>query len=357
MTIPAEARPGIASFNGASSVADRFARPLRSLRLSVTDRCNLRCRYCMPEEEYRWLPRSDLLSFEEIRTLTAIFADCGVDRVRFTGGEPLLRAELPTLVSMLAGIPALRDLALTTNGVLLEQNVGALKAAGLHRVTVSLDSLHADRFAKLTRRDLHARVLRGIASLADAGFRGTKIDSVVIRGHNEDELVSLIEFGKANNAEVRFIEYMDVGGATHWSWDQVVSRSEMLETIAREYGTVEALPAVDAAPAERFRLPDGTTFGIIASTTAPFCRTCDRSRLTADGLWYLCLYAQNGSDLRSLLRSSMGRDELRERITSIWSARTDRGAEVRHALDDRGALVGIERLRSDPHLEMHTRGG
>ena len=204
---------------------------------------------------------------------------------------------------------------------------------------------------------MHSRVLRGIASLATAGFRGTKIDSVVIRGHNDDELVSLIEFGKQNDAEVRFIEYMDVGGATHWSWDQVVSRADMLEIIAREYGTIEALPAVDAAPAERFRLPDGTTFGIIASTTAPFCRTCDRSRLTADGFWYLCLYAQSGFDLRSLLRSSMGREEIRERVTSTWRERTDRGAEVRHALGERGALVGIERLRSDPHLEMHTRGG
>jgi cyclic pyranopterin phosphate synthase len=357
MTTPIHARTLNGLNPGAGIVADRFARPLRSLRLSVTDRCNLRCRYCMPEAEYQWLPRSDLLSFEEIHALTEIFAECGVDRVRFTGGEPLLRADLPTLVRMIAGIPAIRDLALTTNGVLLEENVAALKAAGLHRVTVSLDSLDPDRFAKLTRRDLHARVLRGIASLADAGFENTKIDSVVMRGHNDDELVPLIEFGKRANAEVRFIEYMDVGGATHWSWDQVMSRQEMLDAIAQAYGAVEPLPPTDAAPAERFRLPDGTTFGIIASTTAPFCRSCDRSRLTADGVWYLCLYAQTGADLRTLVRSSMGRDELRERISLLWRARTDRGAEVRHALDSRGVLVGIERLRSDPHLEMHTRGG
>jgi cyclic pyranopterin phosphate synthase len=258
---------------------------------------------------------------------------------------------------MIADISAIRDLALTTNGVLLDQHAAALKAAGLNRVTVSLDSLDPDRFARLTRRDLHARVLRGIASLRDAGFENTKIDSVVIRGHNDDELVRLIEFGREIGAEVRFIEYMDVGGATHWSWEQVVSRQEMLDVLAREYGGVEPLAATDAAPAERFRLPDGTTFGIIASTTAPFCRSCDRSRLTADGLWYLCLYAQTGADLRTLVRSSMGRDEIRERISTLWRERTDRGAEVRHALDTRGALVGIERLRSDPHLEMHTRGG
>ena len=339
------------------AVTDRFARPLRSLRLSVTDRCNLRCRYCMPEEDYRWLPRADLLTFEEIATVALVFAECGVDRVRFTGGEPLLRAELPSLVGMIADTPQIRDVALTTNGVLLDQHAAALKAAGLHRVTVSLDSLDPARFARLTRRDLHPRVLRGIASLAEAGFQNTKIDSVVIRGHNEDELAALIEFGSSVNAEVRFIEYMDVGGATHWSDDQVVSRAEMLARLNATYGVIEAIPPVDAAPAERFRLPDGRTFGIIASTTAPFCRTCDRSRLTADGMWLLCLYAQQGHDLRSVLRSGAGVDELRARITEVWSERTDRGAEVRQAVADRGALVGIERLRREPHLEMHTRGG
>ncbi len=339
------------------AVVDRFVRPLRSLRLSVTDRCNLRCRYCMPEDEYRWLPRADLLTFEEMATVAAVFADCGVDRVRFTGGEPLLRAELPSLVRMIAGISGIHDLALTTNGVLLDQHARALKDAGLHRVTVSLDSLDPARFARLTRRDLHARVLRGIDSLAQAGFRNTKIDSVVIRGHNEDELSALIEYGASVNAEVRFIEYMDVGGATHWSEDQVVSRAEILARLGRSYGAIEAIPPVDAAPAERFRMPDGRTFGIIASTTAPFCRTCDRSRLTADGMWLLCLYAQQGHDLRSVLRSGAGVDELRARITEVWTERTDRGAEVRHAVEDRGALVGIERLRRDPHLEMHTRGG
>ena len=339
------------------AVVDRFARPLRSLRLSVTDRCNLRCRYCMPEEEYRWLPRADLLTFEEIATVAGIFAECGVDRVRLTGGEPLLRAELPSLVRMLAGVSGIRDLALTTNGVLLDLQAKSLREAGLHRVTVSLDSLDAARFALLTRRDLHARVLRGIAALAEAGFENTKIDSVVIRGHNDDELSALIEYGSSVNAEVRFIEYMDVGGATHWSPEQVVSRQEILGSLARTYGAIEALPAMDAAPAERFRLRDGRSFGIIASTTAPFCRTCDRSRLTADGMWLLCLYAQQGVDLRTLVRSSAGLDEVRTRITEVWSERTDRGAEVRHAVKDRGALVGIERLRRDPHLEMHTRGG
>ena len=357
MTMPAGARLDMNPLNSVSAIEDRFARPLRSLRLSVTDRCNLRCRYCMPEEEYHWLPRADLLTFEEIARVAAIFAECGVDRVRFTGGEPLLRAELPTLVRMIAGNRAIRDLALTTNGVLLDQHAGALKGAGLHRVTVSLDSLDPSRFAKLTRRDLHARVLRGIAALGDAGFTNTKIDSVIIRGHNDDELAALIEYGASVNAEVRFIEYMDVGGATHWSAEQVVSRAEMLDALTLRYGHIQPIAPVDAAPAERFRLPDGRTFGIIASTTAPFCSTCDRSRLTADGMWLLCLYAQQGVDLRTLLRSPAGADEVRLRIREVWSQRTDRGAEVRHATQDRGALVGIERLRREPHLEMHTRGG
>ena len=336
---------------------DRFARPLRNLRVSVTDRCNLRCGYCMPEEEYVWLPRADILHFGEVAALTDVFLDLGVDKVRLTGGEPLLRRELPRLVAMLAARTRIRDLAMTTNGVLLAAHAPALRAAGLHRVTVSLDTLDATRFARLTNRPTHAQVLEGIASLAPAGFTGTKLDTVVIRGVNDDELGDLIEFGKGVPAEVRFIEYMDVGGATRWSPDQVVSRKEMLERLEARYGRIEPLVEVSAAPADRFRLSDGTTFGIIASTTAPFCADCDRSRLTADGLWYLCLYATRGIDLRGPLRGGAGPDELGALITGGWRARTDRGAEDRLALGNRQPLVQIGGLRRDPHLEMHTRGG
>jgi cyclic pyranopterin phosphate synthase len=337
--------------------ADVYGRPLRSLRVSVTDRCNLRCRYCMPEEEYVWLPRSDILSFEETCTLVELFTELGVDRVRLTGGEPLLRTELPTFVRMLAANARIRDLAITTNGVLLEENAAALKAAGLHRVTVSLDTLRPERFRDLTRRDLHARVLRGIAAARAAGFEGTKLDTVVIRGRNHDELADLIEFGRQAGAEVRFIEYMDVGGATHWSPDQVYSRAEMLAALASRYGPIEPVGEQGSAPAERFALPDGTTFGIIASTTAPFCRACDRSRLTADGMWLLCLYATRGVDLRTPLRSGASRAELLDRLRAGWGARADRGAERRAELGSRGALVTLDRLRREPHLEMHTRGG
>src|SRR5881296_2430106 len=203
-------------------VEDAYARPLRNLRLSVTDRCNLRCAYCMPEEDYVWLPRDQILHFEEVSTLADIFLDLGVDKIRLTGGEPLLRRDLGALIRLLADKPRLRDLAITTNGVLLAEHAGSLKEAGLHRVTVSLDTLRPDRFTALTRRASHAQVLEGIAAVPAAGLTGTKLDTVVIRGVNDDELVDLIEFGKRVAAEGRFIEYMDVGGATRWSMDQVV---------------------------------------------------------------------------------------------------------------------------------------
>ena len=338
-------------------MTDTLGRPLRNLRLSVTDRCNLRCQYCMPEEDYHWLPREDLLSFEEIRELVAIFSDLGVDKIRLTGGEPLLRKDLPTLVSMLADCPRIRDLAMTTNGVLLAEHAQALYEAGLHRVTVSLDTLQPERFKRLTRRDSHAKVLHGIAAVRHTGFVGLKLDTVIIRGTNEDELVDLIEYGKHIGAEVRFIEYMDVGGATQWSIDKVVSRAEILERLEDRYGQITPVREVSSAPAERLHLPDGTLFGIIASTTTPFCQSCDRSRLTADGMWYLCLYAQRGIDLRTPLRAGASRDELKALIASTWQQRRDRGAEERKELGYRGVLIRLEGLKDDPHLEMHTRGG
>jgi cyclic pyranopterin phosphate synthase len=232
-----------------------------------------------------------------------------------------------------------------------------LHAAGLHRVTVSLDSLRPERFAALTGRDTHAQVLEGIAAARRLDFPKLKLDTVVLRGVNEDELADLIEYGRSVDAEVRFIEYMDVGGATEWSMEKVFTRAEMLDVLTKRYGTITPLNENSSAPAERFRLPNGTVFGIIASTTTPFCKTCDRSRLTADGLWYLCLYAQAGVDLRKILREGATNESLAAQISSIWSARTDRGAELRAVTGQRGVLIGIEQLRKDPHLEMHTRGG
>jgi cyclic pyranopterin phosphate synthase len=335
---------------------DQFKRPLRNLRLSVTDRCNLRCSYCMPEPEYVWLPREDILQFEEIERLVDVFLDLGVDKVRLTGGEPLLRRDLATLVKCLAARPRIRDLAMTTNGVLLAEHAAALAEAGLHRLTVSLDTLQPQRFRDLTRSTELPRVLEGIAAAAPR-FPGLKLDTVVIRGTNDDELGDLIEFGRGHGAEVRFIEYMDVGGATHWSMERVVSRGEMLANLASHYGPITPVEETSSAPADRYRLPDGTIFGIISSTTQPFCEDCDRSRLTADGMWYLCLYASRGVDLRGALRRGATPAELAAIIREAWERRRDRGAEDRLAARDRAPLISIDSLRRDPHLEMHTRGG
>jgi GTP 3',8-cyclase len=344
-----------------AAVADIYGRPLKSLRLSVTDRCNLRCTYCMPEQDYVWLPREDVLTYEEMACLTGYFTDLGVDRVRLTGGEPLLRRDLPRLIRLLLQNRLVKDIALTTNGILLADQAEALYEAGLHRVTVSLDTLRPERFLQLTRHDEFARVMEGIESVAQVGFRGLKLDTVAIRGFNDDELVDLIEFGKQVQAEVRFIEYMDVGGANEWSQKKVFSRAAMLTLLSEHYGTIEPMPERGAAPAQRFLLPDGTTFGIIPSTTTPFCATCDRSRVTADGMWYRCLYATTGTDLRKLLRAGASGGEMRALIRSGWEGRRDRGAEERKALERDGlrvgGLIGIEKLREDPHLEMHARGG
>ncbi len=334
---------------------DQHRRPLRTLRLSVTDRCNLRCAYCMPEPDYVWLPREDVLQFEELERLAALFLGLGVRTLRLTGGEPLLRRDLPDLIARLAGLPGLADLAMTTNGILLAPAVDALRQAGLHRLTVSLDTLDEGRFERLARsRDL-ARVLDGIITAAPI-FPGLKLDTVVMRGVNDDELVPLLEFARPLGAEVRFIEYMDVGGATRWSPDQVVSRQEMLARLARHYGPVTPVEERTSAPADRYRLPDGTVFGIIASTTEPFCATCDRSRLTADGQGCLCLYGTRGLDLRGPLRGGATDEAIGAAIRGVWQARTDRGAEVRLAGSERG-LIPVQSLRRDPHLEMHTRGG
>jgi GTP 3',8-cyclase len=336
---------------------DTFGRPLTSLRVSVTDRCNMRCRYCMPEDDYVWLPRESILTFEEIARLVGVFAGLGVHKVRLTGGEPLLRHDVSTLVEMLARHAAVADLAMTTNGLLLARHAAALRAAGLQRVTVSLDTLRPERMLAFAKSARHADVLEGIVAARRAGFARLKLNAVVIRGFNDDELADLIEFGRVHDAEVRFIEYMDVGGATRWSMEQVVSQREMLEVLARRYGAIEPMAAEGRAPAERFRLADGTTFGIIASTTAPFCHACDRSRLTADGTWFLCLYASRGIDLRERLRSGASDAELAALLGAGWRQRADRGAEERLTVRERGALYPIAALRADPHREMHTRGG
>jgi GTP 3',8-cyclase len=348
-----------------ATLYDALDRPMRSLRISVTDRCNLRCHYCMPEDEYVWVEREQILSFEEIASLAGIFAELGVQRIRLTGGEPLLRQNLAGLIRMLSNDQRIRDLALTTNGVLLARQARPLKEAGLQRITISLDTLRPERFRALTRSNTHNAVLAGIQAAREAGFRGMKINAVIMRGVNEDEVCDLIEFGRQMEAEVRFIEYMDVGGATDWSMEKVVTREQILNQVERRFGpicNIDDHSATDSserskAPADRFALEDGTAFGIIASTSHPFCHSCDRSRLTTDGIWLLCLYAERGIDLKALLRGGAFRNEILQVVRQTWEARIDRGAEERKQLASRGILVPVEELRQNPHREMHTRGG
>jgi len=336
---------------------DTLGRPLRNLRISVTDRCNMRCRYCMPEADYVWLPRESILTFEEIDRLASIFATLGVRKIRLTGGEPLLRHDLPTLVRLLDRHAQVDDLALTTNGILLARSAEALRAAGLRRVTVSLDTLRPERMVAFARSARHGEVLEGISAAAAAGFASVKLNAVIIRDHNMDEILPLLDFARDRALEIRFIEYMDVGGATQWDMRRVVSQRDILDLIARRHGPAEPLVESAWAPAERFRLPDGTVFGVIASTTAPFCRTCDRARLTADGTFLLCLYGERGLDLREPLRMGATDDAIAAAIADAWVSRTDRGAEERAGLADRGVLHQIDSLRADPRREMHTRGG
>lgn len=340
-----------------TEVRDVLGRPLGSLRVSVIDRCDLRCRYCMPEEDYDWLPKEDILSFAEIERAVDAFCQLGVRSVRLTGGEPLLRSDLAELVASIAAMPLVEDLAMTTNATQLARRAAELRQAGLQRVTVSLDSLKPERFEALTRRDTHAKVLEGIRMAGTVGFDALKLNSVVMRGFNDDELVDLLEFAREVGAEVRFIEYMDVGGATHWSQAEVVSQREILTRLEAHYGPIEREAGQGSAPAARFRLNDGTRFGIVSSVSEPFCGACDRSRLTADGLWYLCLYAQQGIDLKPWLRGQENPEGLVERIHAGWTGRTDKSAEERFGDPQRGALYQVEELQADPHREMHTRGG
>ncbi|MEO5820160.1 MAG: GTP 3',8-cyclase MoaA [Vicinamibacteraceae bacterium] len=335
---------------------DRFGRPLGTLRVSVTDRCNLRCTYCMPEAEYVWLPRADLLTFEEIDRIVSIFVALGVARVRLTGGEPLLRRDLPSLVRRLAARPGLQERALTTNGVHLADQAAALRDAGLDRVTVSLDTLDAARFLRLSRsRDLDA-VLAGIDAAA-ATFGGLKIDTVVIRDENDGELPALVEYAGRVGAEIRFIEYMDVGGATRWAESRVVPRTEILARLESAYGPPTPIGQPRQAPATRYALPNGQVIGVIASTTQPFCGDCDRARLTADGQLLTCLYATSGLDLRGPLRAGATDGDLAALVGDTWRRRVDRGAEARLAVEHRAAFIPRDALRAQPHLEMHTRGG
>ena len=300
-------------------LVDSFGRVVRDLRISVTDRCNFRCTYCMPAEGMTWLDRSEVLTYEEIERVARICVETfGVDSLRLTGGEPTVRAHLPQLISKLA---ALRlpdgtkpDIALTTNGATLRNIAVELRNAGLDRINVSMDSLKPERFFAMTRRDELHNVLAGIAEAQVAGFTPMKVNAVVERGANDDEILDLVRYGRDNNVEVRFIEFMPLDATNEWERNKVVSQDEIVATIAAEF-PLELMPARGAAPADRWRFLDGKgTVGVIPSVTHPFCGDCDRVRLTSDGQFRTCLFATDESDIRSLLRNGGTDEEIAELI-------------------------------------------
>ena len=303
------------SHPGARDLIDPFDRVVRDLRISVTDRCNFRCTYCMPEEGMQWMPRAEILTFEEIERLARICVQhYGFDGIRLTGGEPTIRAHITRLVSKLAALGV--DVAMTTNGATLRNIAHDLRHAGLNRINISLDTLDRDKFARMTRRDELANVLEGIRIAKQAGFDRVKINAVVERGTNDDEIVDLARFGRNEDVEVRFIEFMPLDASDEWQRSKVVGQDEIVAAIAAEW-PIEVVPATGAAPANLWRYLDGNgTVGVIPTVTKPFCGDCDRVRLTADGQFRTCLFATDEFDLRDALRNGESDDDIAQRIAS-----------------------------------------
>ena len=338
-----------------SLVKDKLGRPVRDLRISVTDRCNFRCPYCMPAEiygeRYQFLERSELLDFEEIARLAAIFAQLGVNKLRLTGGEPLVRNGLERLVGLLSGVDGIDDLTLTTNGYLLAQQAQALKDAGLQRITVSLDSLDEEVFKAMNGRNYGTeRVLEGIAAAEKVGLSPIKINAVVQKGVNDHTVVDLARRFKGTGHIVRFIEYMDVGNLNGWKMDQVTPASEIVATINAEMPLEPVEANYVGEVANRYRYTDGSgEIGVIASVTQPFCGDCTRARLSTDGKLFTCLFASQGSDLRGPIRDGVSDDQLRDVIAGIWRLREDRYSELR---------TEFTALESAPRkIEMYQIGG
>jgi GTP 3',8-cyclase len=333
------------------NLTDKLNRPLRDLRISVTDRCNFRCVYCMPKEvfgsDYHFLDRKEVLTFEEITRLARIFVSRGVQKIRLTGGEPLVRRDLPMLVKMLAEIPGL-DLTLTTNGSLLERQAQALKDAGLKRVSVSLDSLDNEVFKAMNDVEFPVdRVIRGMDAAAKAGMTPVKVNMVVKRGLNEDSILPMARFFREKGYILRFIEFMDVGSTNGWRMDDVVPAAEIIRRINAEMPLEPLDPNYTGEVAERWRYKDGSgETGVIASVTQAFCRTCNRARLSAEGKLYTCLFAARGHDFRNLLRNGATDAEISQVIERVWNLRDDRYSELRS-----------ENTVNLPKVEMSHIGG
>ena len=333
---------------------DSLGRPLHDLRISVTDRCNLRCTYCMPAEifgrDYVFLNKPELLTYEEIARLARIFSLCGVQKIRLTGGEPLIRKELDRLVKFLSSIPGIEDIALTTNGLLLDQAAGALRAAGLKRVTVSLDAIDDTIFKKMNGRGVEVkRVKQGIEAAARAGLP-VKINMVVEKGVNEEQILPLARYAREKGHTLRFIEFMDVGNHNGWQMNAVYPAKQIIADLEREFRLEPVDPLYPGEVAKRYRyVGTDVEIGIIASVTHPFCRDCTRARITADGQLYTCLFADKGKDLRKALREGMSDDEILNLLKTIWNGRTDRYSELR---------ANLSKNQEHPHkVEMSYIGG
>ena len=333
---------------------DSYNRALKDLRISVTDRCNFRCSYCMPLDEYEWIDKKEILTFEEIARLARLFVGLGVEKIRLTGGEPLVRQDLPRLIEKLSAIAGLQDLCLTTNGALLAERIDALHQAGLCRINISVDTLDADKFKRMTKRGDLTKVLEGIFAAQRTGLAPIKLNAVVERGVNDDDILPLVEFSRAHGFGMRFIEYMDVGNSNNWTSTKLVSKKEIIETIHARYPLREVGRHQGSAPSVDYEFVDGHgDIGVIASVTEPFCSSCTRIRLTADGKIVACLFSQAGYDVKARLRGGASDAEITEFLAHLWSGRTDRYS-----------LERLEALKSssyDPKshrkIEMISLGG
>jgi GTP 3',8-cyclase len=334
--------------------ADTYNRSVKDLRISVTDRCNFRCTYCMPLDQYEWISKKEILTFEEITRLATLFVGLGVEKIRLTGGEPLVRQNLDQLVAKVAAISGLKDLCLTTNGALLAEKIDSLKAAGLKRVNISLDTLDPEKFRRMTKRGDLEKVLEGIFAAKDHGLHPIKLNAVIERGVNDDDILELVEFSREHGLAIRFIEYMDVGNSNNWTSEKLVSKAEILEKISSRYPLREIGRDQGSAPSIDYEFIDGRgDLGVIASVTEPFCSTCTRARLTADGKLVTCLFSQMGHDVKALLRNGTSDEDLVRFLSGVWRARRDRYSADR-----------LETMRSshyDPKshkkIEMISLGG
>jgi cyclic pyranopterin phosphate synthase len=336
------------------NLKDALGRAMKDLRISVTDRCNFRCSYCMPLDKYEWIDRSEILTFEEITRLSRLFIHLGVDEIRITGGEPLLRHNLEGLVAQLSALDGLKDLSLTTNASLLTEKASMLAKAGLRRINVSLDTIRPEKFLAMTRSNDLAAALEGILAAKRNGMDPVKINSVVQRGVNDEDVLELVEFSRQHGLWIRFIEYMDVGNSNNWVSEKILPKTEILEMIKARYPLKEIGRHDESAPAVNYRLLDGTAnVGVIASVTEPFCAGCTRARLTADGKLVMCLFADKSFDLKKMMRLGADDEALLSAIRESWTNRADRYSEERLEAMSSGKYQPNQRRK----MEMISLGG